>query len=158
LTGIHEFDTAPVDDAGEIGEPDMLARHAQIDQQFDASERCGAGAAHHEFDLRNLLADDSQAIEKRGRGDDSRAVLIIVKHRNFHALTQLALDDEALRRLDILEIDRAERRLQRGDDFHELVGIALLDFDVEHVDAGKFLEKYRFAFHDRLAGQWANRA
>src|SRR5439155_25146592 len=43
--------------------------------------------------------------------------------------------------LDVLEIDAAEGRLQAGDDVDETVGIGLGDLDVEHVDAGEFLEQ-----------------
>jgi hypothetical protein len=63
---------------------------------------------------------------------------------------------EAFRRLDVLEIDGAEGGLERGDDFDQLVRVALLDFDVEHVDAGEFLEQHRLAFHHRLGGERAD--
>ena len=63
---------------------------------------------------------------------------------------------EALRRLDVLEVDAAEGRLERGDDVDELVGVGLVDLDVEHVDAGELLEQAALAFHHRLAGQRAD--
>ena len=64
--------------------------------------------------------------------------------------------DEALRRLDVLEVDAAERRLERGDDLDEAVGVGLGDLDVEHVDAGELLEQAALAFHHRLAGERAD--
>ncbi len=76
----------------------------------------------------------------------------------FMRLAQLALDVEALRRLDVLEIDATERRLERGDDLDELVRIALVDLDVEDIDAGELLEQHGLAFHDRLRRQRADRA
>ena len=45
--------------------------------------------------------------------DDGGTVLVVVEHRDLHPLAQLALDDEAFRRLDVLEVDAAESGLQR---------------------------------------------
>ena len=39
-----------------------------------------------------------------------------------------------------------------------LYGIALIDLDVEHVDAGEFLEQHRLAFHHRLGRERADGA
>ena len=39
-----------------------------------------------------------------------------------------------------------------------LSGIALVDLDVEDVDAGEFLEQHRLAFHHRLGGERTDRA
>ena len=99
-----------------------------------------------------------QPVEHRRADDDRRAVLVVVEHRDLHPLAQLALDVEALRRLDVLEVDAAEGGLERGDDVDQLVGVALVDLDVEHVDAGELLEQHALAFHHRLAGERADGA
>ncbi len=52
------------------------------------------------FTLSMSLADELQAIADRRRRDDGRAVLVIVEHGDVHALGKLALDVEALRRLE----------------------------------------------------------
>jgi len=85
-------------------------------------------------------------------------VLVVVKHRDLHAFAQPPLDLEAFRRLDVLKVDAAESRFEAGDDIDELVGIGLGDLDVEHVDAGKFLEQAGLALHDGLAGERTDRA
>src|SRR5439155_20212335 len=72
-------------------------------------------------------------------------------NRNLHALAAFALDVEAFRRLDVLEVDAAKSRLERADDVDELVRIALRDLDVEAVETGEFLEQHRLALHDRFA-------
>ena len=97
-----------------------------------------------------------QAVEDRCADDDRGAVLIIMENRNLHALAQLLLDVEALRRLDVLKVDAAEGGLQRRDHVDQLVGVRLVDFQVEHVDAGKLLEQYGLAFHHRLGSQRAD--
>src|SRR5690606_41938556 len=66
--------------------------------------------------LANVLAHPRQAIADCRRGDDGRAVLVIVEDRDVHPLGELALDVEALRGFDVLQIDAAQRRLQRRDD------------------------------------------
>ena len=73
-----------------------------------------------------------------------------MKHRNLHALAQRLLDVEALRRLDVFEVDAAEGRLQRRHDLDQLVRVLLVDFDVEDIDAGELLEQHGLAFHHRL--------
>jgi hypothetical protein len=89
-----------------------------------------------------------------GGNRDRGAVLVVVKHRYLHALAQFALDHEAFRRPDILQIYRAKGRLQRCDDVDEQIRIARIHLDIEDIDAGEFLEERRLAFHHRLAGQW----
>ena len=53
---------------------------------------------------------------------------------------------------------RAEGRLERGDDVDQLLRIALVELDVEAVDAGELLEQHRLAFHHRLGGERADGA
>ena len=49
-----------------------------------------ARARAHELDLLDVLADHLQAVEDRRGDDDRRAVLVVVEHRDLHALAQLA--------------------------------------------------------------------
>ena len=104
----------------------------------------------------DALADHLQPVQQGGAGDDGGAVLVVVEDRDLHPLAERLLDDEALRRLDVFEVDAAEGRLQAGHDLDQLGGIGLVDLDVEHVDAGELLEQAALAFHHRLAGQRAD--
>ena len=150
------FVAAGVEHAVAIDREDVLRLHAERDQHVQAGDAGGAGAGGRELHVLDLLADDLERVEHRGADDDRGAVLVVVEDRDLHPLAQLALDDEALRRLDVLEVDAAEGRLERGDDVDELVRIALVDLDVEHVDAGELLEQHALAFHHRLAGERAD--
>ena len=76
-----------------------------------------------------------------------------MEYGNFHALPQRALDVETFRGLDVLKVDPPEGRLQARHDLDQFVRVALVDLDVEHVDAGKFLEQTGLSLHYRLAGQ-----
>ena len=156
LLRIHQFSPSFVDDAGEIGQPDVLARQPQIQQQVHACQRRRTGSAHHHLHLADRLADDLQPVDACRAHDDGGAVLIVVEHRDLHAPAQFAFDDEAFRRLDILQVDGAESRLQRGNDLNQLLRIALFNLDVEDIDAREFLEQNRLAFHHGLGRQRTN--
>jgi hypothetical protein len=80
--------------------------------------------------------------------------MIVVEDGDLHPLLELALDVEALGGLDVLEVDTAQRRLERRDMLDQLVGVLLRQFDVEHVDAGELLEQAALALHHRLGGEW----
>ena len=103
-----------------------------------------------------LLAHQLQRIHQRGAGDDRGAVLVVVEDRDLHRLLQRFFDVEALRRLDVFQVDAAEGGLQKLAGLDDFVGIVGVQFDVEHVDVGKALEQHTLAFHDRLAGQRAD--
>ena len=102
------------------------------------------------------LPASSSAFVHRRADDDRRAVLVVVEDRDAHARLQPLLDLEAFRRLDVLEVDAAEGRLERRDHVDELVDVLLGDLDIEDVDAGELLEQDRLAFHHGLGGERAD--
>jgi hypothetical protein len=106
----------------------------------------------------DLLVHHLQAVHHRRADRDRGAMLVVVEHRDLHPLAQRALDDEALGRLDVFEVDGAEGGLERGDDFDQLLRVALVELDVEAVDAGELLEQHRLAFHHRLRRERADGA
>ena len=79
-----------------------------------------------------------------------------MKDRDVHPLLQSLFNDEALRSLDILQVDTTERRLESCHGFDKFLRVQLIDLDVENIDIGKFLEQYRLALHHRLGGQAAD--
>ncbi len=157
LVVVHLLGAPGVDDALDVRHPDVLLRDAQRHQQVEAGKRRRAGARADELDVGGILADHAQAIQDCRADDDRGAVLVVVEHGDLHPLAQLALDVEALRRLDVLEVDAAERGFHRGDDLDQLVRVALVDLDVEAVDAGELLEQHRLALHHRLGRQRTDR-
>ena len=134
----------------------MLSRQPQLDQQVEARERRGAGAGYDQPDVGDVLADYFEAVDERRAYRDRGAVLVVVEYGDAAAFAQLALDDEALGRFDVFEVDAAERRLEARDDVDQLVGITLVDFDIEHVDARELLEQHRLAFHHGLGRERAD--
>ena len=153
---VQRAGAAFVNHAFGVAHIDVLARHAQAHHHVQAGNGGCARATDGYFDAANGFAHQLQPVEQGRARDDGGAVLIVVEHRNLHALAQFFLDVETFRRLDVFEVDAAQRRLQRSDDVHQLVGIALVQFNIEHIDIGKFLEQAALAFHHRLARQRAD--
>ena len=83
-------------------------------------------------------------------------MLVVVEDRDVHQLAQALLDDEALRRLDVLEVDAAEGRPEIAHAIDELVDVLGVDLEVDAVDVGEALEQDGLAFHHRLAGERAD--
>ena len=91
-----------------------------------------------------------QRVDQTGSGDDRRSMLIVMKNRNIHLLTQLLFDDETFWRLDVLQVDSAKRRPHNRYGIDEGVGIRRVQFQVNAVNIGKFLEQDGLALHHRF--------
>ena len=78
-----------------------------------------------------------QRVDQRRRRDDGGAVLVVVEDRDIHDLAQALLDDEALRSLDVLEVDAAESGAQEAHAVDELVDILGVDLQIDAVDVGR---------------------
>src|SRR5690606_32268609 len=137
LLGFVQVCAAGVDHATTVEGGDVLGLQAQRHQHVEAGDAGRAGAGGGELHVGDVLAGDLQRVDHGRANDDRGAVLVVVEHRDLQPLTQLALDDEALRRLDVLKVDAAEGGFEAGNDVDQLVGILLVDLDVEHVDAGE---------------------
>ena len=78
-------------------------------------------------------------------------MLVIVEDWNLQGPAQLRLNDEALRRFNILQVDSTECGLQHlagADDILRVVGGQL---KIKDIDVGKAFEEDRLPLHDRLA-------
>ena len=83
-------------------------------------------------------------------------MLVVVEHGNVHQFAQALLDDEAFRRLDVLQIDAAERRREIAHAVDEFVDILGRHFQIDGVDVGEFLKQNGLTLHHWLAGQGAD--
>ena len=135
---------------------DVLLARTQGDVELRAGDGGRPGAVDHDADVLDALACHLEGVEQSRGGDDGGAVLVVVHHGDVQLLFQPTLDFKALRRLDVLEVDAAEGGCNRLDCRDELLGVLLVDFDVEHVDAGVYLEEQSLALHHRLAAERAD--
>ncbi len=133
-----------------ITEPDVLPLDSDLEQKVQTGDAGGATTCGNEFHFRRVLSDQIRSIEDRCCHDDGCAVLVVMEHRNPHLRPQAVLDDEAVRGLDILKVDGAECRFKAPNRVCECMRIALVDFDVEHIDVGEALEQDGLALHHRL--------
>ena len=155
--GLVGFGGAPLaDQPVYVHQPDILALQPHIEQHVQAGDAGRAAAGRDELDPPQVLAEQVHAVDDRGGDHDGRAVLVVVEDGNVHLRLQPVLDQEAVGRLDVLQVDGAEGRFEPPDRIGERVGVALADFDVEHVDIGEFLEQDGLAFHDGLGRQRAD--
>ena len=95
-------------------------------------------------------------VDQPGQHHDGRAVLVVVEDGDVEPLLQPALDLEAARRRDVLEVDPAIGRRDPGDGVHQLVDGPGLHAHRHGVDPGEVLEEHRLALHDRQRGQRAD--
>ncbi len=153
---VHALGAALPEHALGVAQDGVLVRHAHRLDELDAGDRRGTRAVHHHLDVLDVAAGEMQRIDQAGGRDDGRAVLVVMEDRDVHQLAQALLDDEALRRLDVLEVDAAEGRPQEAHAVDEFVDVLGADLDVHAVDVGEALEQDRLAFHHRLAGQRAD--
>ena len=156
LVRVHLLLAAHIDHAGAVGDEDVAHRQPETDDAGPGRPAPRRPRRSDELDFGDVLADMLQRVQDRRGGDDGGAMLVVVEDRDLHALAQLRLDVEALRRLDVLEVDAAEGRLHARDGLDQRVGVVFGQFDVEHVDTGELLEQAGLAFHHRLAGQRAD--
>ena len=81
--------------------------------------------------------------------------VVVVEVRNIHQLAQAFFNDEALGRLDVFQIDAAERGAEVFDGVDEFFRVLGVDFEIDGIDVGEALEQHRLAFHHRLGGERA---
>ena len=132
-------------------------RHDQVfgpDPEAEAMPRRGDRRRPRTDEHHRRLADvaprDLKRIDQRRPPDDGSAVLVVVENGDAHRLAERLLDQEALGRADIFEIDAADGRLQHLAETDDLVRILRVDLYIEYVYPGEFLEEDALALHDRL--------
>ena len=152
---VHALAAALVDHALGIAEDDVVRPDAEPLDQLDAGDAGRAGAVADELHAGEVAAGEVDGIDQARRRDDRGAVLVVVEDRDIHQLAQPAFDDEAVGRLDVLEIDAAEGRLEIAHRVDEGVDVLGVDLEIDRIDVGEALEEDGLAFHHRLRGERA---
>ena len=123
--------------------------------KFEAGNAGRARAVADDLGRLDVAAGQIERIEQAGGGDDRGAVLVVMENGDVHQFAQALLDDEALGRLDVFEIDAAPAGAEEFDAIDEFVRVLGRDFEIDRVDIGEALEQHRLAFHHRLGRQRA---
>ena len=101
LVFVHQFGTAFIDDARQIGHKDIAFGHAHLDEQAQTSKRRSTCAGCDELDLFQVFTRDFDAIQNRSAHNDRCTVLVVMKNRNLHAFAQFALDVKTIGGFDV---------------------------------------------------------
>ena len=152
---VHAFGAALIDHALGVAEDQVLVLEADGFEQFQAGDAGGAGAVADDLGVLDLAAGEVERIEQARGRNDRGAVLVVMEHGNVHELAQPLLDDEALRRLDVLEVDAAPAGAEQLHAIDDLVGVLGRHFEIDGIDVGEALEQHRLAFHHGLCRQRA---
>ena len=83
-------------------------------------------------------------------------MLVVVHDRNVEILLQTFLNGKALGRFDVFKVDSSERRSYLFNGFAELVGVFLVHFYIENVDASIYFKEESLSFHDGFAAHGTN--
>ena len=113
-------------------------------------------AVHHQPRILDPLPLQVDGVEQCRSGDYGRAVLVVVHHGYVYRLFEFFLYVEAFGRTDVLEVYSAEGGGNRLDGLHKFVDVGFVDFDVERVDAGEYLEQQRLSLHYGFGGHGAD--
>ena len=87
---------------------------AGVDQDpADRHAGC-ADARDHDRQVTDVATGEPERVPQRGQGDHGRAVLVVVEDRDVERRLERLLHFEGARRLDVLEVDAAERGAPGG--------------------------------------------
>ena len=94
-------------------------------------------------------AGEPERVLERGERHDGGAVLVVVEDGDVEQLLEPALDLEAARCGDVLQVDAAEARRQPDDGLDDLLDVGGGQADRDGVDAAELLEQHGLALHHR---------
>ena len=85
----------------------------------------------NQFHISDLFVCQFEGIDETCKAYDSRAMLVIMEDWDFHELSELSLDIEAVRCFDIFQVNAAKRWSKALDTVDELVWILSIDTYVD---------------------------
>ena len=150
---IHAILAALVDHALGVAEQHVVGGEPHGLDEVEAGDASSASPVAHEPGFPDVAPCQPHGVQHAGRRDDGGAVLVVVEHRDVHQLPEPLLDDEALRRLDVLEVDAAKGRAEVAHRVDKGVGVLGVDLEIDGIDVGESFEQDRLALHDGLGGQ-----
>jgi hypothetical protein len=140
LVRVHALGAALVDDALGVGHEDVLVADAHALDEVGARDSRRASAVHHHFDAGSVLSGELEPVQERRSRDDGRPVLVVVEDGNIHLPLERLFDVETVGGLDVLEVDAAERRLERLHDSVRSSGSGVASSMSEDVDVANLLK------------------
>ena len=137
---VHALGAAAIDHALGVAQHDVRRLETDRLDEVEARNAGGPGAVANKARRVDVAARKVNGVDHARGGNYRCSVLVIVKYWNVHHFAQALFNVKALGRLDVLEIDSAERRTEvfhRADEFVRIFG---RDLKVDGVDIGKAFE------------------
>ena len=148
--GIQIGPRAAIDDALPVANDDVF--HPGVLQHHGDGRARRARAENHNPQSGERAARQARGVQQRRQHDHRRAVLVVVKDGNVQSFLQPPLDFKAARRGDVFEVDAAQTHREIGNGVDDFLGVLRAQANRVGVNAGKFLEQHRLAFHDGHRG------
>ena len=104
----------------------------------------------YDLDSFHVAASQMQRVNQPCCGDDGGTVLVIMKNWNVHQFPKLLFDDETFGGFDVFKIDAAKAGPKQSDSIDKFIRVAGIEFQINAVNIGKFLEQDSLALHHRL--------
>ena len=152
---VHARLAPAINDAAGVAQHGVFVRRPMRLSSSRHATPAAPAPLHTRFHRFQAAPGQVEGVDQRRRRDNRRPVLVVVEDRNVQAFAQALLDDETLRRLDVLEVDPAPALAEEAHAIDELVDVFGIHLEVDAVDVGKALEQNRLAFHHRLRRQRA---
>ena len=137
--------------AARVEHHDVFLARAKGAIETGAGNGGRTGTVHNDAGIFQFLACHVDGVDQAGSRDDGRSVLVVVHHWDVELSFQAAFNLKTLRCLDVFQVDATERRGNGLHCLNELVGVFLVDFDVESVNAGIYLKEQTLTFHHWFA-------
>ena len=136
-----------------VTQHDVPTLHAQA-FIVGGGSKCGrSGAREDDANLRDVLSHDFERIKEGGAGNNRGPMLVVMEDRNLHGAAQSLLDNEAVGRPDILEIDPADCWFQQLTEAYDVVGTFGANLEIEDIEIGELFEQVPLALHHWLSRQ-----
>ncbi len=143
-------------DTGAVEHDDVAFVGTQRHEEFGAGDGGSASAIDYDVDVLDFFANDVEGVDECSPADDGCAMLVVMHDGDVELFFESFFDFETFGGFDVFEVDATEGGRNGFDGFYKIVNIGLVDFDVEHVNVGKYFEEESFAFHDGFGGFGSN--
>src|SRR6516225_32057 len=123
LVRVHSLLSPLIDHAFRVDHDDVVTLNTQLDVMLGTGNGGGASTVDYDPDLFNPLARQLESVYQGCPRDDGCPVLIIMEYGNVHLFLKGLFDIEALRCLNVLQVDATERWLEQLAGLNDLVRI-----------------------------------
>ena len=109
--------------------------------ELGTTDGSSTGTIDNDFHLGDVLTCNLKRIFQTCCRDDGSTMLVVMHHRDVESLLQTLFDVEALRSLDVLQVDTTERWSNALYNFTEFFWVFFVNLDIKDIDSTINLEE-----------------